>query len=649
MLLYHGAVFQARAALFWDGMWYNPDMSGSFFGNIISIVYLGAFLASGYFIASNVFLREGQLLRLTLGTATGLLMLMWLPALFSFVLGFTLLSQLLALAVALGLGMLALFRGIRLLMLPREPELKPYLWCVLPVMLVLCVLLYTHVIPQNQYGGLSSGQSTYGDMCMHLSIISSISCQGFFPPEYSILPGQPMSYPFLCDSVSSTFYTLGASLRFAYMLPMIPAFFSVVSGVYLFFEDWFRCRKKAVLAFVLFFLGGGFGFAYFMNGLAENPYNLTRIFTAFYETPTNLVSENIRWVNVIADMLIPQRATLFGWSVLFPCLLLLRRAALDGEDWLFIPLGAMAGLLPLVHTHSFLALGLVSIPWFIRALYKRQGIKRFIIYGVTAMLLAAPQLLLFTFKSAGSFLTLNFNWSNDTDTFLWFYIKNLGLIFLLLPIALISAEKKDRLTWAGVSILWILCEFIQFQPNPYDNNKLLFIWFEFSCGLVASLLIDLYAKLEGIKGRHLLAFITVTVMTLSGLLTIGRELVSEYEVFAEGEVEAAEFIEENTPADALFLTTTNHNNAVASLTGRSIVCGSSSFLYYHGYDTYQTEQDIRTMYEDPQGAEELYGQYGVDYVYIGPYERNTYRLSHIDFAHLELVFANDTAAIYKYQ
>ena len=59
------------------------------------------FLASGYFIAFNLFPREGRLLHLTLGTATGLLMLMWLPALFSFVLGFRLLSQLLALAVAL--------------------------------------------------------------------------------------------------------------------------------------------------------------------------------------------------------------------------------------------------------------------------------------------------------------------------------------------------------------------------------------------------------------------------------------------------------------------------------------------------------------------------------------------------------------------
>ena len=624
-------------------------MSGTFSGNVISVVYLMVFWASGYFIAFNIFPREGRLLHLTLGAAVGLLMLMWLPALFSFALGFTLLSQLLALAAAIALGAKALLRGTRLLLLPRRIELKPYLYCVVPTVLLLCVLLFTHVIPRNEYGGLSSGQSTYGDMCMHLSIISSISRQGFFPPEYSILPGQAMSYPFLCDSISSTFYTLGASLRFAYMLPMMAAFFSVVSGVYLFFEDWFRDNKKAVLAFVLFFLGGGFGFAYFMNGLAQDPSNFTRIFTAFYETPTNLVGENIRWVNVIADMLIPQRATLFGWSILFPCLLLLRRAAMDEEDWMFIPLGVMAGLLPLIHTHSFLALGLVSLPWFIRAIYKNQSPKKFLLYGIIAVVMAAPQLLLFTFKSADSFPTFNFNWSNQTDSFLWFYVKNLGLVFILLPAAVLSAEGKDRLTWLGVLPLWILCEFIQFQPNPYDNNKLLFIWFAFSCGIVASLLTDIHAKLEGLKGRRLLAVIVIIAMTLSGVLTLGRELVSEYEVFSEGEIEAAEFIEENTPVDAIFLTTTNHNNAVAALTGRSIVCGSASYLYYHGYDTYQREQDIRTMFEYPMDSAQLYEQYGVDYIYIGPYERNAYLLSHIDFADLELIFANDTAAIYRYK
>ena len=612
------------------------------------MVYLMLFLASGYFIALNVFPREGRLLHLTLGTAVGLLMLMWLPALFSFVLGFGLLSQLLALAVALALGAKGLFRGVRLLLLPREPELKPYLWCVVPTVLLLCVLLFTHVLPANEYGGLSSGQSTYGDMCMHLGIISSISRQGFFPPEYSILPGQAMSYPFLCDSVSSTFYTLGASLRFAYMLPMIPAFFSVVSGVYLFFEDWFRDNKKAVLAFVLFFLGGGFGFAYFMNGIAADPYNFTRIFTAFYETPTNLVGENIRWVNVIADMLIPQRATLFGWSILFPCLLLLRRAALDEEDWMFLPLGVMAGLLPLIHTHSFLALGLVSIPWFIRAIYKKQAPKKFLMYGIIAVALAAPQLLLFTFKSANSFLTFNFNWSNETDSFLWFYIKNLGLIFILLPVAFISAEDKDRLTWLGVLPLWVLCELIQFQPNPYDNNKLFYVAYIAVTPLVGMYMVRLWDRLKGLRIRVGLLAAFMVLATLSGLMSIGREVVSDYRLFSAEEAGAGYFAAE-TDKDSVFLTGDHHNNPITALGGRQIICGPGSYLYYHGLDYYQELADVRQMLEKPAENLHLFEQYSVDYVYLSSYERNDFNVDITYFnGNCDTVYSSGDVTIYKF-
>lgn len=623
-------------------------MNGSIFSDIIAVLYLAAFIAAGQLLSHWVFCRSPRVVRITLGTALSLLMLMWLPALFSFGLGFTLLSQLLALAVAAAIGFISARKAVKPLMAAREPELRPYLCCVIPTVLLLCGLTLSHTLPHMPDGGLGSGQCTYGDMCMHLGIISSITRQGFFPPEYSIMAGQPMSYPFLCDSVSSTFYTLGASLRLSYILPMIPAFFSVVSGVYLFFEDWFKRADKAVLAFVLFFIGGGFGFAYFMDGLRVDPYNFTRIFTEFYETPTNLVGENVRWVNVIADMLVPQRATLFGWSVLFPCLYLLRRAAFDNDAGLFLPLGIMGGCLPLIHTHSFLALGLVSIPWFLRAVYKNNNIIKFTLYGVVAVALSAPQLLCFTFRQAGSFLTVNLNWANDTDTFLWFYIKNLGLIFILLPVAFIAAKKEDKETWLGVLLLWVLAEIIQFQPNPYDNNKLLFIWFAFCCGLVSSLLVEIYARLSEIKGRQLLAGMVVTAMTLSGVLTLGREAVSQYELFPKGEIEAAEFIDKNLPADCVILTGVHHNNAVAALTGRNIVCGSSAYLYYHGFDTYDREQDVAAMFEYPENSGELFKKYDVDYIYIGINERCNYSISPESFESLEKVFSNGTATLYRY-
>lgn len=86
-----------------------------------------------------------------------------------------------------------------------------------------CILLSTHtILPKND--GLHVGQCTYGDLQMHLGIITSIANQQTFPPYYSISPWDRLCYPFLCDSISSSIYLFGASLRYAYMLPMYFAF-----------------------------------------------------------------------------------------------------------------------------------------------------------------------------------------------------------------------------------------------------------------------------------------------------------------------------------------------------------------------------------------------------------------------------------------
>ena len=122
---------------------------------------------------------------------------------------------------------------------------------------------------------------------MHLGFITSIAEQGTFPPAYSIYYGQAVGYPFLCDSISSTFYVLGASLRFCALLPALLAYGVVLLGVWCFFQRWLKQPGTTVLATLLFFVGGGLGFAYHFDLLQTDPANLSRIFTGFYETPTN--------------------------------------------------------------------------------------------------------------------------------------------------------------------------------------------------------------------------------------------------------------------------------------------------------------------------------------------------------------------------
>ncbi len=696
--------------------------------DVLSLIYILVYAASGFCAARFVLPKDRFLKQLAMGIAFGMVMLLWLPVLPAFLMGFNIAAQLIGLAMAVGVGVLLLVlgnkKGAKTGGFKFKEELPVLLAC-LPIIAVGTALMCNHYIVPASDGSLHVGQCTYGDLCMHLGFITSISVQKTFPPMYSILPDTRLGYPFLCDSVSSTFYTLGADLRFAATLPSVYALISVVLGVWFLFEDWFKSKSAAALGTYLFFICGGFGFWYFfdnaktLSNLATpdawanwfketlgvsasvtnvHPVDMEKmLMEGWYKTPTNFVDNGLRWVNTIADMLLPQRATLFGWSLLFPALMLLRRAAIDKEKRLFIPLGIVAGAMPLVHTHSFFALGLLSTVLLVSVAVmqlvkkadadeKKEGRKTvlfFLLYGLIAVALAAPQLFGFTFRqsSAGGFLKWHFNWCNESDSWLWFYVKNMGFIFLLMFPAFIAAKKETKIFYGGTFLIWALSEFVVFQPNTYDNNKLLFVWFALTCGIVADFIVSVWRRLreptareaeQGMKRAPLMkrigcgaVFVMLTgSMMISGVMTLAREYVSAdhigikdgriqniesgYQSVSPDLVRAADWITENTANDATFLTATNHNNAVAMLTGRNIVCGAPTFLYFHGVNYQERYARVKQMYENPSQFFERYAkEYGVDYVLVSPWERSNYSVDMSYFDKLSAVYRDGGVVIYR--
>ena len=632
-------------------------MEGSLLGNAAATGMLLCFLLCGYVLVRALALDAPWGVQLWLGLALGLLLMMWLPALFAFFLGFGMAAHLCALAVAVAAALGGWwFRRPRLLPPGKEAfeGMHPaFFACVVP-MTALAVYLLLHHTLRPEAGALYTGQSGYGDMSMHLGFVTSIARQGIFPPEYSILPGVALGYPFLCDSISSSLYLAGTSLRYAYILPAALAMALVFAGYYFVMEAWVG-RRGAVFAYWLFFVGGGFGFAYFFDGAGADSFNFTRIFSEFYQTPTNLVEQNIRWVTPLADMILPQRATLFGWMLLLPCLYMLVRChrgdGLGLRGALFA--GLVAGGMPMVHTHSFLALGIFSVVFFARSLAmgkeERRGALSFLLpFGLIALALAAPQLFTWTFRQADAsgFLRWHFNWANKGDPYLWFYIKNIGIVFVLLLPALLNADKQHRAFWLCAAPIWLIAEIAVFQPNEYDNNKLLFVVHMLSCGLVGDALsrVSRASFPAAVKGSLLAG--VMLLGTLSGALTLARECVSNYALFTPAHVEAARFIDETLPKDAMILTGGNHNNAVAALTGRNVVYGTETYLYFHGVSDAGRRADRDAMLTDPQAFGYLFAEYGVTHVYCSSYER--YEGANGDrFAQWPIVFERGDVTIYE--
>jgi len=344
----------------------------------------------------------------------------------------------------------------------------------------------------------------------------------------------------------------------------------------------------------------------------------------------------VRWVNCIVDLLVPQRTLLAGWLTVLPALWMLTRAVDTGNRRLFVALGVWAGLMPMIHTHSFLALGAISAGMlgYIALRYEAQQRKallgNLVLYGIIACAIALPQLLLWSFPqtAGGGFPRLSFNWVNTDasgrliDEYFWFWIKNVGPMFLLLFPAAMSAKKRGRSLAIGALILFLLAEFVQFQQNEYDNIKLFYVAYLAVLPLGASYVLAIFDRLKGIRGRALLAAVFLVLTLTSGSISLAREAISNYQLYSAADVRAAEFVKENTPQDAVFLTDTDHINPVSVLAGRTIVCGPQLYLHWHGFaeEFLTREAYIKDTYANP--SLEKLAQYNVDHVYISYTERS---------------------------
>ena len=616
-----------------------------------ALLYLLIYLAAGLLIIRCLLPGKPLPVRVYLGLSLGFFLLMWLPALLAFFLPFDRLGHLLALLVLAVLCALSFALREKTKPLPFSDSdrqtLRLLAFTALPMTLLGAYLQLSHVLKPVD-GALYTGQATYGDLPLHLAIITSLP-QKVFPADYSIMPGLRLGYPFLADSLSSTFLVLGMDLRSAVVLPGSLMMGLVFTGVMLLALRVLKSRRSAVLAFLLVFFNGGLGFLYAfdMMGLPLGETGrmqlqqgqwldrLSNILQGWYQTPANhaeFARYNLRWSNLVADMLLPQRTFLAGWLILIPCLYLLLDM-LQSKFWPLrqtLLLGILAGGLPLIHTHSFLALGLSSAGFLAYSLLKKQPVKHFLLYGILAFLLALPQLIVFTFSqsSGEGFLRIQFNWVNNPggqglqDGYLWFYLKNIGLPFLLLIFALFEKKAEYRRILAGAVVIFVISEVIIFQPNEYDNNKLFYVWWLLCSLVVADYAFILYDRLNGLSARPLIAVVTALLMFLTGALAITREAIGSYPMFSAEDVAVARFIREETPRDSRFITGTQHTNPVSSLAGREIVVGPDLWLYYHGLDTRTRQIDLTAFYQDPRQNREIPQKYGADYILLGPSERN---------------------------
>lgn len=526
-------------------------------------------------------------------------------------------------------------------------------------------------------GGIYTGVlNNYGDLPFHLSVITRFAFGQNFPPEDPTFAGARFTYPFLTDFVSAMFVRAGATLRDSLFIENYFVGVALVGVLHRFGQKLLRNRTAAILTPVLIILNGGLGWAMLFSDVNKADGGVFQVLRHIPHSYTILpeVADGWRWGNAVTSLLVPQRGFLLGIplaAIVFTQWWAASRSEAEvkskkgkgkKEDrrdkrreparsttggagsitanpsfftfsFLLLPsakrmlaAGVVAGLLPLVHAHSFIVVMGVGA---CLALINWSRWREWLAFFVVASVIAIPQLLWSTHGSAVStraFIGWEFGWDSGTTNFFWFWFKNTGLFIPLLIAALLwktddyLISRKLLIFFLPFTLCFIIPNMVKLAPWVWDNIKVLFYWWIASAPIVALLLARLW---EGKTWHRVLAAGLFVVLTLAGALDVFAVITGQSESmeFDHDGVVFAEMIKQQTPPRATILHAPIHNTPVF-LTGRRSLMGYPGHIWTHGINSGPRETDIRKIYSGSPDAVSLLSKYGVDYVVIDPQEHS---------------------------
>ena len=540
--------------------------------------------------------------------------------------------------------------------------------------------------PEGIFTGLLNN---FGDLPFHVSVITGFSFGNNFPPQDPTYAGVRFTYPFLTDFVSAIFVRCGADLRQSMFLENFVVALAFVGLIHRWALEMLRDRLAALITPILVILNGGFGWMLLWYKLTEkNNDGLAGILRSLPPSFTVIPETTWRWGNALSTLLIPQRGFLLG----LPLAVIVftqwwksdekpgeRKKGEEGQrvkgkggkrkqkkvhfdesvpaisqpftPFPFSPVppsmkrmiaaGVVAGLLPLVHAHSFVV---VMVVGGCIALLQRRW-RDWITFAVVASVIALPQMWWSTHNSAvdaGKFFEWQFGWDHGQENPVWFWLKNTGLFIPLTIAAILWRRDKQALVprkllifFLPFTLCFIIPNVLKMAPWIWDNIKVLFYWWLASAPLVALLLARLWRQ-GGVK--RALALSLFACVTLAGALDAAAIVLrsNEYGIFTAPGIQFAELIKREAQPQAVVIHAPVHNHPVF-LTGRRSLMGYPGHVWTHGLEFSERESEIKRVYAGAPDAVNILRKYNVGYAVVGPLEENVMNVNDEFFSRFQLV------------
>lgn len=543
-------------------------------------------------------------------------------------------------------------------------------------------LFWVRAIRQDLDGNIWAGLvNIWGDWAVHFTMGSRMAYgPSLWPHSSPLLLGAPLLYPFLPNMFSAILIRLGVPFWTAFTFPSFLFCVTAVAALLGFYWMLFRSRRVAIIGSFLFLLNGGLGWVYWLQELWTSDSPLMTALNPAHEF-TRMDEQGIRWISVIDSMFIPQRALTVGLTsalTLLAYTVWVVRRKQPLAWWLQLLMGLWLGILPLLHTHSYIITSLffgwiVVYEFFFEVAYKRTPLLSVIrnlllkwtVTGAIGLTLSVG-LISFTHltESTATVVKLQPGWLAGEFQMspLWFWLKNWGVIPLLALIGtvFIALNKKHRhaLPWLLPSFaLFVVANIWILQPWAWDNTKY-FVWSSVGfSGAVGWLLVAWWDRIKQVRYRWLRPFPRLLIATLfwlciwSGALDAYRILrveLHQYQMYSNEDLLLAEWVKLNTPQDSLWLNANNHNHWLFNLTGRQTLMAYPGWLWTHGYTYKNIEKDVGDAFRNGNKSPEILQKYDIDYVVVGPNERHEMRLNELIFLdQYPVVFESANTQIYK--
>lgn len=548
-----------------------------------------------------------------------------------------------------------------------NPRAGGHPWPLAAVVLV-CGAWTVHFLHQAYVytpSGLYAGYvNIWGDWAAHLSFSGAFAFGHNFPPQYSIDPGHNLGYPFMVDFLAADLVPFGLRLTEALTATTGLLGLAFPGGLYLAAQRFTGGRAAAAIAVFVFLLSGGLGFVFLLQQVQQHGIGILARLPQEYTLNRDV---NLQWLNPVLAYLVPQRSTLFGFSLVLIVLVTLWIALHEVEGWTpFVFAGLVTAIMPAFHVHAYGTAVALSAFW---ALARPR--IHWLAFFVPAVAVGVP-ILRWMWPPANTSICgdlwtvagyciqpgwLSFGYMHQNGVamfvpdFVWFWVWNLSLFLPLLVAAyFLPRWFPTRLTmWFAPMWLWfIVPNLVILQPWAWDNTKFFIFWALLGSILVGGVLAELFRRGGG---AALAAAAMLVLLCLAGTLDVTR--ASSYELSAvqftdSGGLSVAAWVRSHTSPAATFAVADDHNSPIPTLTGRRVLIGYAGWLWTYGLPDYGTKGDVLKRILDGDAATPaLVKRYGIDYVMIGPQELAMGANRSFWDQHGTLVYDSDGYAVYR--